>query len=85
MRRAMWLGTGAALGAGATVWTQRRVGRLASRLRPGSIAGEMSARVDRRRRALGGRVRDALDDGRAQARRREDEIWSDIRVSGERG
>jgi hypothetical protein len=82
IRRALWLGTGAAIGAGGTVWARRRVGRLATRLRPGSLAGEVTAGVDRHRRQLTGRVRGAVESGRFEARRREDELWRDLRATG---
>ncbi|HXX91475.1 MAG TPA: hypothetical protein VEI83_14745 [Acidimicrobiales bacterium] len=81
MRRTLWLGTGAALGAGGTLWARRRIERLATRLRPGSLAGEVSAGVGRSRRALTDRVHHAVESGRIQARRREDELWRDLRVS----
>jgi hypothetical protein len=81
-RRLLWLGTGAALGASGTVWARRRMGRLARALRPGSIAGEVTAGVDRRRRELSGRVRASVETGRLDARRREDELWRDLRASG---
>jgi hypothetical protein len=82
MRRMVWLGTGAALGAGGTLWVRRRVGKVADRLRPSSIAVSATAGVDRRRREVVGRVRGAVESGRLEARRREDELWSDLRTSG---
>jgi len=79
-RRALWFGTGAALGATGTLWARRRVNRLATRLRPGSLAEGVGASVSRRRGEVAGRVRDAMESGRVQARRREDELWRDLRV-----
>ncbi|HUO48351.1 MAG TPA: hypothetical protein VMU09_05915 [Acidimicrobiales bacterium] len=80
IRRALWLGTGAALGAGGTVWVRRRVTKLATHLSPGTLAGDVGASVSRRGSEVSGRVRAALDSGRVQARRREDELWRDLRV-----
>jgi len=82
MRRMVWLGTGAALGAGGTLWARRRVGKVATRLRPSSIAGSATAGVDRRRRDVAVRLRGAVESGRLEARRREDELWRDLRASG---
>jgi hypothetical protein len=80
IRRALWLGTGAAIGATGTVWARRRVTRLATRLRPGTMAGDMGAQLSRRTGEVSGRVRAAVESGRWQARRREDELWRDLRV-----
>jgi len=80
IRRALWFGTGAALGATGTVWARKRVNRLATRLRPGSLAGDVGASLSRRRGEVAGRVRAAMESGRTQARRREDELWRDLRV-----
>ena len=78
MRRPLWLAAGAALGAGGTVWTRRRIERLSRRMRPGTMAGDVVSMVGRTRRAGSSRVRDALDAGRAGARRREDALWRDV-------
>jgi len=82
MRRMVWLGTGAVLGAGGTLWARRRVGKVATRLRPSSIAGSATASADRRRRDVALRLRGAVESGRLEARRREDELWRDLRASG---
>ncbi len=82
MRRLVWLGTGAAIGAGGTVWARRRVGKVATRLRPSAIATSATAGADRRRRDLSVRLRGALESGRLVARQREDELWRDLRASG---
>lgn len=71
MRRPMWLLAGAALGAGGTLWTRRRLERLAQRVKPSTVAGDVASLVDRRRRLAAWRVRDALEAGRAGAHRRE--------------
>lgn len=67
MRRARWLATGVALGAGGTIWAKRRLGALQGRLEPGRVAGDLAdATRDRFRAAVGA--------GREQAQRRESEI-----------
>jgi hypothetical protein len=67
MRRARWLATGVALGAGGTVWAKRRLGSLQGRLEPTRVAGDLAD-------AARQRVRAAVGAGRAQAQRRESEI-----------
>ncbi|HUY23637.1 MAG TPA: hypothetical protein VMV22_14995 [Acidimicrobiales bacterium] len=78
MRRPLWLAAGAALGAGGTLWTRRRLERLSKRVRPGAVAGDLAAAVDRTTKGAADRVRSALDAGRDGARRREDDLWRDI-------
>ncbi|HUI04494.1 MAG TPA: hypothetical protein VLZ77_13205 [Acidimicrobiales bacterium] len=78
MRRPVWLAAGAALGAGGTVWARRRLDRLSRRMRPGSVGTEIASMVDRTRRGASHRVRDALSAGRADAQRRQDELWHQL-------
>ena len=78
IRRPFWLVTGAALGAGGTVWARRRLERLSRRVRPTAVAGELVSLVDRTRRGAADKVRDALDTGRTEAQRREDGLWRDL-------
>jgi hypothetical protein len=67
MRRARWLATGVALGAGGTIWAKRRLGALQGRLEPGRVAGDFAD-------ATRDRVRAAVGVGRERAQRRESEI-----------
>jgi hypothetical protein len=67
MRRARWLATGVALGAGGTIWARRRLGALPARLEPTRVAGELAD-------ATRERVRAAVGAGKAQAHKRETEI-----------
>ncbi len=78
IRRPLWLAAGAALGVGGTVWTRRRLERLSRRVRPAAVAGDLASMVDRTRRQTADRVRDALDTGRKEALRREDDLWHDL-------
>ena len=75
IRRPLWLMAGAALGAGGTLWTRRRVQRLSRRLSEGTRRAEVASLVDRRARSAADRVRDAMAVGRSDAQRREDDLW----------
>ena len=81
MRRPVWLGAGMVIGAGATLWAEqrvrRRVRRTVERLSPDRVA--MGARTSVVR--LGARVRDAVDAGRVERDRREDELWTELTVA----
>jgi hypothetical protein len=44
------------------------------------MAGDVGASLSRRTGEVSGRVRAAVESGRWQARRREDELWRDLRV-----
>ncbi len=96
-RRTVWLATGLAVGAGSTLWAERKVRRVveqaAARIQPESLAAE-AGRATRKvaadagratRRAAGAasdRVRDALTSGRDEMRRREEELWADLVARG---
>ena len=49
----MWVGVGAALGAGGSLWARRRVGLLTERMRSGALAGDVAAIADRGARGRG--------------------------------
>jgi hypothetical protein len=69
-RRARWLAFGAAVGAGASVWAQRRIRAAATRYRPAGLAG---AALDRAR-SWPAEVRAAVEEGRTTMRQREAEL-----------
>ena len=69
-RRVRWFGAGAAVGAGATVWAQRKVKVAVARYRPAGLAGSA---VDKAL-AWPGEVRAAIDEGRTTMRQREAEL-----------
>lgn len=75
MRRPMWLGAGVMIGVGATLWAEQRVRRRLRRavevLTP-LVAGSEAIGAAR---AIGGRVRGALDAARAERTRHETELW----------
>ena len=75
IRRPFWLAAGAALGAGGTVWAQRRLERLSRRVRPSAMATGLAHVAERTRQGTSDRFRRALDAGRADAQRREDDLW----------
>ncbi len=74
IRRAFWLSSGLVVGAGATVWAQRRVQSVARRLQPRQLAAGTAEGAGRSARRAAGHLRSAVDAGRHQARRREDEL-----------
>ena len=78
IRRPLWFAAGAAVGVGGTVWTRRRVQRLSQRVRPTAVATEVASIVERTRRGAAERVRDAVDTGRSEAQRRQDDLWNEL-------
>ncbi|HXW33687.1 MAG TPA: hypothetical protein VEJ87_03845, partial [Acidimicrobiales bacterium] len=60
-------GTGVALGAGGAIWTRRRLEAMSARLRPAQLVGD--------------RFRSAVDGGKADARRREEELRREFRLT----
>jgi hypothetical protein len=92
-KRTFWLVTGVAIGAGSSVWAERRVRRTlheaAARLEPNALvvtAGRGAQRAataaGRTARAgaksAGGRVRHAVTEGRDEMQRREDVLWAEL-------
>jgi hypothetical protein len=80
MRRAWWLATGAALGAGGTLWVERQVrARLEAarqRLAPSGLAAGARDSVQH----AAGRVRTAVEAGRQARTQREEELWAGLRA-----
>ena len=85
-KRTFWLVTGAALGAGSSLWAERRVRRTvqqaAARLQPDALVVEVGRSARQVAGGAGDRLRDALSSGRQEMMRREDELWSDLAASG---
>jgi hypothetical protein len=92
-KRTFWLVTGVAIGAGSSMWAERRVRRTlqeaAARLQPDALAvtvahGAQQAATAAARTArvgaktAGGRVRQAVNEGRGEMQRREEEIWAEL-------
>jgi hypothetical protein len=78
MRRPVWLAAGVAVGVGGTLWAEQRVRKgvrqAAARLSPDQVTA--GARTSVRR--LGDRVRVAVDTGREERARREEELWAEL-------
>jgi hypothetical protein len=81
-KRTFWLVTGAALGAGSSLWAERKVRRTvqsaAARLQPDSLAVEVGRSARQVAGNAGGRVRDAVSSGRDEMQRREEELWAEL-------
>jgi hypothetical protein len=85
-KRTFWLLTGVAVGAGSSLWAERRVRRTVqqatARLQPDALVVGVGRSA---RQAAGNatdRVRDALSTGRDEMHRREDELWADLATQG---
>jgi hypothetical protein len=85
-KRTFWLVTGAALGAGSSLWAERRVRRTvqqaAARLQPDALVVEVGRSARQVAGSAGGRVRDAVVSGRDEMLRREEELWADLAAPG---
>jgi hypothetical protein len=88
-KRTFWLVTGAALGAGSSLWAERRVRRTvhqaAARLQPDALVVEVGRSARQVAGGAGDRLRDALSSGRDEMLRREEELWSDLSAQGMTG
>jgi len=88
-KRTFWLVTGAALGAGSSLWAERRVRRTvqqaAARLQPDALVVEVGRSARHVAGGAGDRLRDALSSGRDEMLRREEELWSDLAAQGMTG
>jgi len=85
-KRTFWLITGVAVGAGSSLWAERRVRRTvhqaAARLQPDALVVEVSRSARQVAGGAGDRLRDALVSGREEMMRREEELWSDLAAQG---
>ncbi len=88
-KRTFWLVTGAALGAGSSLWAERRVRRTvqqaAARLQPDALVVEVGRSARQVAGGAGDRLREALASGREEMMRREEELWSDLAAQGAAG
>jgi hypothetical protein len=79
MRRTWWLATGAALGAGGTLWVEHQVRQrlqaARERLSPQGLAAGARESVQ----GAADRLRAAVEAGRQERVRREDELWAGLR------
>ncbi|HUY64465.1 MAG TPA: hypothetical protein VMV14_08115 [Acidimicrobiales bacterium] len=74
IRRGAWMTAGMVVGVGATVWSQRQAAVLTQRARQGRLPGDVARIIDRGSRRVGTRLRLAVDAGRVEARRRQEEL-----------
>jgi hypothetical protein len=85
-KRTFWLTAGVALGAGSTLWAERRVRRTieetAAKLAPDALVAEVGRTARHVAASTGDRFRDAYSEGRDQMHRREEELWSDLSNRG---
>jgi len=85
-KRTFWLATGVAIGAGSSLWAERKirqgVQQAAARLQPDAVVVEVGRSARQVADSAGSRVRDALASGRSEMQRREEELWSELAVQG---
>ncbi len=85
-KRTFWLVTGAALGAGSSLWAERRVRRTvqqaAARLQPDALVVEVGRSARQVAESAADRVRDAVSSGRDEMQRREEELWAQLAAPG---
>ncbi len=85
-KRTFWLVTGAAVGAGSSLWAERKVRRsvqqAAARLQPDALVAEVGRSARQAAGSAGGRVREAVSTGRDEMQRREEELWAELAAQG---
>ena len=85
-KRIFWLTAGAAIGAGSSLWAERKVRRsvqqAAARLQPDALVVEVGRSARQVAETAGGRVRDAVSSGRDEMQRREEELWAELAAQG---
>lgn len=81
-KRPFWLAMGAALGAGSSLWLERRVRRTvheaASRLQPDALASEIGRSARLMAESTSERVRSAVSVGRTEMQQHEEELWREL-------
>jgi hypothetical protein len=85
-KRTFWLATGVAIGAGSSLWAERKVRRsvqqAAARLQPDAVVLEVGRSARQVAGTAGNRVRDAVSIGRDEMQRREEELWAGLAAQG---
>ncbi len=85
-KRTFWLVAGVALGAGSSLWAERKVRRTveqaAARLQPDALVVEVGRSARQVAGSAGGRVREAVSTGRDEMLRREEELWAELAAQG---
>ena len=87
-KRTFWLTAGLAVGAGSSLWFERRVRRAvdeaAARLRPDALAMELGRSARGAAEVASARVHQAVAIGRDQMRRTEQDLWAHLAADGRR-
>jgi hypothetical protein len=85
-KRTFWLVTGAVIGAGSSLWAERKVRRTveqaAAKLQPDALVAEVGRSARQAAGSAADRVRDAVSAGRDEMQRREEELWADLAAQG---
>jgi hypothetical protein len=85
-KRTFWLTAGLALGAGSTLWAERKVRRTlqeaAAKLQPDALVVEVGRSARQVAGSAGDRVRDAVSSGRDEMQRHEEQLWSELAAQG---
>ncbi len=85
-KRTFWLVSGVALGAGSSLWVERKVRRTvqqaAAKLQPDAIVVGVGRSARQVAGTAGGRVREAVSSGRDEMQRREEELWAELAAQG---
>lgn len=85
-KRTFWLTAGLAVGAGSSLWVERRVRRAveeaAARLRPDALAMELGRSARGAAEVASARVHQAVAIGRDQMRRTEQDLWAQLAPDG---
>jgi hypothetical protein len=85
-KRTFWLMTGVAVGAGSTLWMERKVRQTwhqtAARLQPDALVVEVGRSARQVAGSAGDRMRDAVSSGRDEMLRREEELWAELAAQG---
>jgi hypothetical protein len=81
-KRPFWLAMGAAIGAGSSLWVERRMRRAvqeaARRLQPDALAVEIGRSAKQIAGSTRDRVRSAVSVGRDEMRQHEEQLWQDL-------
>lgn len=85
-KRTFWLTAGLAVGAGSSLWVERRVRRAVeeatARLRPDALAMELGRSARGAAEVASARVHQAVAIGRDQMRRTEQDLWAQLAPDG---
>jgi len=80
------LAAGAALGAGSTLWAERKVRRTvqaaSAKLQPDAFVVEAGRSARQVAGSAGDRMREAVSSGRDEMQRREEQLWSELATQG---